>query len=410
MACVYVHDFAGHPFQAELSRRLTDLGHVVRHTYAAEYTSGKGDFRSEPGVTFTPVSVGQPLQKYSFRQRTDYEVRFAAQLARDLRAADPDVVILCNTPLVVLSAVTRYLKRRRVPWILWHQDVYSAGMSAEVRRRLPAPVARPLAALIRSSERASCLRAASIVAIGPGFLPHYEAWRVPMDRVSVVPNWAPLDQITPAERDNEWARESGLTPEPLRLVYAGTLGRKHRPLLLIELHEALRRRGIDTSLVVVSEGAGADEIRQHASDGVVVLPFQEAYKLPLVLASGDVLVALLESDAAEYSIPSKVLSYLAAGRPVIGMMPSSNPAAHDIEACGGAVVPPTSDGAEAAASWVATTTASDRQVIGTDARRYAEQQFAVEQKVQQFDDLVRSLLPGDYRAQRRRNDSSSCSV
>ena len=402
MASVYVHDFAGHPFQAELSRRLTDAGHTVRHTYAAEYTSGKGDLRSEGGVTFAPITVGRPLQKYSFRRRTDYEVRFARRLWRDLQVVDPDVVILCNTPLVVLSAVTRLLKLRRIPWILWHQDVYSAGMAAEVRRRLPRSLARPVSGAIRRSERATCLRATAIVAIGPGFLPHYESWGVPNEKVSVIANWAPLDEIIPAPRDNEWARANRLDPAALRLVYAGTLGRKHRPRLLLELHEALRRRGVDASLVVVSEGVGAEEIRADASPGVAVLPFQDASRLPLVLGSGDVLVALLEADAAEFSIPSKVLSYLAAGRPVIGMMPATNPAAHDIQTCGGAVVPPTSEGADAAAAWVSSTSQSEREAIGAAARSYAEHHFAVHKKAAEFNVLIESLLPGSLPSSRPR--------
>jgi colanic acid biosynthesis glycosyl transferase WcaI len=400
MASVYVHDFAGHPFQAELSRRLADLGHVVRHTYAAEYTSGKGDFRSAAGVTFAPVTVGRPLHKYSVRRRTDYEVRFARRLWRDLKGADPDVVVLCNTPLVVLSAVTRYLKLRRIPWVLWHQDVYSAAMSAEVRRRLPRSLARPVSMAIRRSERASCLRAASIVAIGPGFLPYYERWGIPSARVSVIPNWAPLDEITPAPRDNEWARAKGLDLAALRLVYAGTLGRKHRPLLLLELHEALARRGIDATLVVVSEGVGAEEIRENAGAGVTVLPFQDASQLPLVLASGDVLVALLEADAAEFSIPSKVLSYLAAGRPVVGMMPAGNPAAHDIQTVGGVVVPPSHEGADAAAAWVASTSQDERATIGMAARHYAEQHFDVDKKAAEFNELIETMLP-DARARMR---------
>ena len=46
--------------------------------------------------------------------------------------------------------------------------------------------------------------------------------------------------------------------EPLRLLYAGTLGRKHNPLLLVDLLERLRERGVDAELTVISEGEGAD--------------------------------------------------------------------------------------------------------------------------------------------------------
>src|SRR4029450_12825739 len=39
---VLVHDFAGHPFQIDLSRALARRGHTVRHVYCGSYTSGKG--------------------------------------------------------------------------------------------------------------------------------------------------------------------------------------------------------------------------------------------------------------------------------------------------------------------------------------------------------------------------------
>ena len=137
---------------------------------------------------------------------------------------------------------------------------------------------------------------------------------------------------------------------PLRLLYAGTLGRKHNPLLLVELIDRLRERGIDAELTVISEGEGAGLLAQAATerpaitDFVRVMPFQPPEGLSQVLSCGDVLVALLEPGASKFSIPSKVLSYLAAGRPVLGIMPSDNPAAIDIEEAGGYVVRPDHDG------------------------------------------------------------------
>src|SRR5262245_65296140 len=44
---ILVHDFAGHPFQIDLSRALARRGHIVQHVYCGSYTSGKGRF--DPG-------------------------------------------------------------------------------------------------------------------------------------------------------------------------------------------------------------------------------------------------------------------------------------------------------------------------------------------------------------------------
>jgi glycosyltransferase involved in cell wall biosynthesis len=52
--------------------------------------------------------------------------------------------------------------------------------------------------------------------------------------------------------------------------------------------------------------------------------------VPDVLAAGDVLVAILEPDAGTFSVPSKILSYLCAGRPLLLGVPESNLAARTV--------------------------------------------------------------------------------
>jgi glycosyltransferase involved in cell wall biosynthesis len=50
------------------------------------------------------------------------------------------------------------------------------------------------------------------------------------------------------------------------------------------------------------------------------------------LASADVLLAVLERTAAKYSVPSKVLAYMAAGKPILAAIPADNLAARTIGA------------------------------------------------------------------------------
>ena len=58
-----------------------------------------------------------------------------------------------------------------------------------------------------------------------------------------------------------------------------------------------------------------------------MLPFQPFGALPEALASGDVLLAMLTNDAASHSVPSKILSYLCAGRLIVASIPEDNAAA-----------------------------------------------------------------------------------
>ena len=61
---------------------------------------------------------------------------------------------------------------------------------------------------------------------------------------------------------------------------------------------------------------------------------------PDVLGAADVLVALLESDAGRFSVPSKVLNYLCGGRPVLLSAPTDNLSARLVEEAGAGVCAP----------------------------------------------------------------------
>jgi glycosyltransferase involved in cell wall biosynthesis len=393
---VNLHDFSGHPFQAELSRHLAAQGHDVLHGFSEQYITGHGRLAVEAGdpasLRFEGLSAGVPMIKYSPVGRARFEFAYANAWRRELEREHFDVVVACNVPLFAMAKMRRYFAARHQPWVFWHQDIYSAGMAAEASRQLPKPAAVAAARVFARAETALVRDAQAVVAIGPAFVDQYRRWGVRSDHVSVIPNWAPLDELLPGNRNNAWAVRQGLPQEPLRLMYAGTLGRKHNPLLLLELLDGCRDRGIDATLVLVSEGVGADDLAVAARGraDVRIMGYQPAEDLSDMLASADVLVALLEPDAAQFSVPSKVHSYLAAGRPIIALVPDGNPSAVDVGDAGGFVGAPDVAGAQEAASWLAGVSADPHLLhkLGERARESAVERFDIERVGGQFEELL----------------------
>src|SRR2546430_4379205 len=170
-------------------------------------------------------------------------------------------------------------------------------------------------------------------------VPLLRRWGIEEAGTAVIENWAPLDELPVLSRDNEWAREHALV-DRLVFLYSGTLGFKHDPSLLLEL--ARWARGHEAVVAVVSEGPGSDWLAREGADeqGLLLLPYQPYERLPEVLAAADVLVALLEPEAGTFSVPSKVLTYLCAGRPLLVSVSADNLAAHVIERSGGGLVVP----------------------------------------------------------------------
>src|SRR5204863_5869685 len=159
------------------------------------------------------------------------------------------------------------------------------------------------------------------------FLPLLRSWGIAEDRTTVVENWAPLDQVRPGIKPNWWSEKNGLSDIPV-LLYSGTLGRKHDPELLLKLAKGLQH----AIVLVISEGAGTAWLKRHATaiPNLHLLPFQPEEALSDVFATADMVLVTLQEDAGEFSVPSKVLTYMAAGRPILASMPANNLAARTI--------------------------------------------------------------------------------
>ena len=114
---------------------------------------------------------------------------------------------------------------------------------------------------------------------------------------------------------------------------------KHDPGLLLDV-AAATREDFDVVVVVVSQGPGREWLERERStvENLVLLDYQPYDVLPEVLASGDVLITLLEPDAGQFSVPSKILSNLCAGRPQVVAVPAENLGARTVERSGGGVV------------------------------------------------------------------------
>lgn len=390
---ILVHDYSGHPFQVELSRELARRGHAVTHSFCPGWVSGKGHLQAEPGETlvFDPVGPTEPIAKDRFVRRVLTEAVVGWELLRQVRRTRAQAAMLSNAqiPTLVIFALGMALLRR--PWVLWHQDVYAVAVKAFAGDKLGRKF-RLVAGVFSVAEKWVSRRASAIVVIAPSFVPVHEAWGTG-DKVTVIPNWAPLEEIRPVPRKNDWAIDHRLD-DTATLLYSGTLGLKHNPTLLVALARQVIDAGRPVRLVVVNEGPAVEVIRAEAERlevPVTLLPFQPYERLSEVLGSGDILVVLLERQAGAFSVPSKTLSYLCAGRPVLGMMPAENLASELVGRAGGLVVPPDESSLAEAAGWAARVLDDQdlRDELGLASRDLAEQEFALAGCADRFEAILR---------------------
>ena len=403
---ILLHDYSGHPFQVQLSRELAARGHQVDHVHCPSYTTGKGALErrdDDPaGFSVHEVDLGETFDKYHFRRRWRQEVRYGRLFSALAERLAPDVLVSCNVPLFAQREIQAWARSGGTPFVFWQQDVYSFAMRDAVRQSLPGP-GHVLGAWFVHLERHMLSRSDAVVTISPDFEPILDSWGIAPDRVWIIENWAPLDDLPERPRHNEWSAAHDLDDKRV-LLYSGTLGLKHNPDLLRHLALGVADLG-DVAVVVASEGRGAEWLgeRAHAEgiDNLVLLPFQPMAVFPDVLASADVLLAVLEPEAGVFSVPSKVLSYHCAGRAILASVPGANLAARTIAAAGSGctVEPDDTEGFVAAARRLLDDPAV-RHDLGAKARAYAERAFDIVSIGDRFEAML-TTTTGNARTRRR---------
>ena len=396
---IVVHDYSGHPGQVQLSRTLAGRGHRVIHQHCPSYVTGKGAVAPVEGdpttLTFQPCPMQGEFKRYSPLKRVMQEVGYGWRVGALIGSHRPDVAILSNVPLLAHALVAIRLKRRRIPMIFWHQDIYSAAITAAARKRL-GPVGGFVGGIADRVERAIARSSAAIVAISPTFLPKLRSWGIDETAITVIPNWAPIEDLPVREKDNPWSNRMGLSSPPV-ILYTGTLGLKHDPSILAAVAEHMSNADPEARVVVISEGKGRDWLdgwkREHGAANLILLDYQPYPDLPEVMGTADVLVAILEPDASKYSVPSKVLSYLCAARAIVGFLPGNNSIAEILKSnhAGVVVNPAERDNIGPAVSELINDRERCRQ-MGEAGRHYAESVFSPGSAADRFEIVIGDCL------------------
>jgi colanic acid biosynthesis glycosyl transferase WcaI len=390
---IVLHEMGTYAHVRQLAKALASRGHQISYVYcASSQTPSRSSiaFGPEDKVTVLPIGLGSQFAKWRLVKRFVQEKAYGARVASAMARLHPDLIISGNTPIEIQAAIQKMCQRSKTPFLFWLQDVYSIGVKSVVSK-LPI-VGSLIAARYGCLERGVVRRSDGIVAISDDFYDLLVNWGVDPCRIAVIENWAELPDSPLPPKENDWAAGQGLLGKRI-LLYSGALGFKHNPQLFLELASEFRDEP-DIRIVVISEGYGAEWLsqRRQAFPGLVLLPFQAAKDFPKALASADVLIAILEPDAARYSVPSKVLAYMTAGKPILAAIPAENLAARIIiTASSGLIVDPKDSAQWRSLARSLMDDADRRELLGTAALAYARANFEIGGITTRFEEIFQRI-------------------
>lgn len=369
------------PYTAGLAEHLSGQGHqVVVSTTFPHYPrwswrpEGCGPVDRLNGVEVRRRRVILPRRR-SAPWRVAYDSSFAvAALLSGAAVRRPDLVLCVSPPVQTAFAGALLARRSGAPLVLLVKDLpLEAALAVGLIRR---------GAGYRAGEwlegRAYAL-ADMVVVINERFRRSLARQRVPGRKIAVIPDWAELDRIVPRQPDPDMREMVGGANDEFVVLHAGSMGEKQA------LGTAVRAAGLAVRtapirLALVGEGPqrpGLERLaRENGSAGVRLLPLQPAADFPRLLAAADALLLHQRADVVDSVAPSKLLAYMAAGRPVLAAVSAHSVAADLVRQAGcGVIVPPEDPEALAAAMADLRADVERRQEMGTAGRRFVELNF-----------------------------------
>lgn len=287
----------------------------------------------------------------------------------------PDVVLAMSPPLTLGPAGWAVARRFRAPFVFNVQDVFP-DVAVELGV-LTNP--RAIAAAARL-ERFTYRRADAVTVLSDDLADNVAAKLgqggagADAGRVRVIPNFVDTAFIKVGPRENAYRRDHGLEGRTV-VMYAGNVGLSQSLDLVVHAARVLAGRRPEVVFVVNGGGSGLPAL-EHAGAGLPNLRFvgmQPKERLPEVLAAADVHLVPLKAGLARSSVPSKLYSILAAGRPVLASVDEGTEVARTVERAGaGVAVPPDDPGAFLGALEALLDDPAGRERAGAAGRRFVE--------------------------------------
>lgn len=277
----------------------------------------------------------------------------------------PDLILVPSPPPTLGLIGVLLAKRHRCKFVYNVFDLYPEVALASGAMQPSLPL-RALGWLMRWIYR----QADAVVALDDQVVDAIKC-AAPNALIRSIPNGIDMEPFENSTRNVEFLRGIGVDDTQPIAMYAGNIGRSQDLTAVIE---ATRANG--AQLIIHGAGAQLADLRRIVTaqemSHVFFSTFRPREELGAVFASADIHVVPLKPGIANTSVPSKLLSIFAAGRPAIVVAEPSSPAAVRLrEANAGWVIPPGDQSALTAIIGEAIADDDSRERFGRNARTWA---------------------------------------
>ena len=330
------------PYTAEMVDHLLAEGAEVEvWTGVAHYPSWRvaADqrllFRSQEidaGMTLRRLRHFVPRRQTAVR-RGLYEATFAMQVMLTRWRQRPDIIICIIPSLLSAAWMTLIGRWRRVAVALWVQDLMAAGAEESGM-----PGGKRVAGPVKRIERVALKNATKVVVISDPFRNYVRGVRGTDSGLERVRNWSHIERFL-GDRGSERERLGWMAHEYV-VLHAGNVGLKQGLESVVAAGRICESQQLPYRFVIMGNGSQRAKIERLARGlrCVTLLEPVAQERFPAVLAAADALLVNERPGLREMSLPSKLTSYLVAGRPIVAAVEPEGGTAREVLRSGAGVL------------------------------------------------------------------------
>ena len=316
---------------SELSRHWVKAGHdVTVLTGFPHYPSGvvPEEYRAKlrrlimredlDGIRVERTWLAALPNRKTWERVLNYTSFTVSAALRGSFLGSPDILIATSPQLLQCLAGLWIATLKGIPFVFEVRDLWPESLTVEA----DSVVNRQVRAVLRWIADLLYRRARHIIVVTPAFKKHIvEQYKVEPEKISIVMNGVEADEFTPNAETDSAVEEFQLRGRSV-VSFIGVLGNAHGLQAVAYAAARLRETRPDALLLLVGEGADRASLEALGAKlglkNLLIVGQQPRNKIPaLIRASSACMVLLKKSEVFKTVIPTKMLEFMACGRPVI---------------------------------------------------------------------------------------------
>lgn len=370
----------------DLMREFVRNGHNVYVVSPAEKRDGIKTHiaQSSEGFTLLRVRTGN-LQKTNLLEKGIATLRISSQFKKAIKSSFGkvrfDLIMYTTPPITLVNVIKYYKKRDKAKTFLLLKDIFPQNaIDIGVLRKSGAKgviyryFRKQESELYRISEHIGCMSKANadyVLANNPSVI---------NDKITIVPNSIEPIDVSLSESERASMRDRyGIPQDKIVFVYGGNLG---RPQDIPYIIECLKTQADNEKayFLIVGDGTEFEKLKAYVDEdnphNVKLLKRLPRDDFDKMLAACDVGLIFLDYRFTIPNYPSRLLSYMQAGIPVLACTDRNTDVGQDI-VTGGFGWKCESNNPQSFADIIAEVVDCDFKTMGQKARDYLVEKFNV---------------------------------